>query len=308
MTWAIANWAQVYETAESKRLKSMPWVRLPCDLASSGYIEMLTEHEDGEAHFGAWVAVLELAVRGSERGTLSRSNGRPHTLRSIAAVTRYSETTLSAMLERAVAMGWATHTDTPSEKLGATQQNAGSGPAKPRGREEEIRGEEKREENTDGGAALVALPKAATPAKQAPPPMEAIAAAYLEILVPPLPALRCGVPASARRNVMARWRATPDIEEWRQVFQTVKGSPFLLGNNDRGWRASFLWIVQAANWDKIRENTYSTTAGGITANDVGDAIMQNARSVIDEQRQRSADDGDGGRPQIASRSVPHLRG
>ena len=302
MTWAIANWGETYETYESRRLKSMPWVRLPCDLASSGYVEMLTEHEDGEAHFGAWVAVLELAVRCPERGTLTRSNGRPHTLRSLAAITRFREATIEAMLGRAVDMGWATLAQDEEIPQSAREIPA-ERPTRPRDREEKRR-EEKKKTEYSGGEAMPAPAKAAKKGA----PMDDIADLYHETLVPPLPKLRCGVPASARRNVTARWKAHPDLKEWREVFDTVRGSPFLTGNNDRGWKATLIWIVKAENWDKIQNATYSTTTGGVATNDVGDAIMQNARRLTDEQRQRAENDGNGGRPQIASRSIPHLRG
>ena len=301
MTWAIAKWGENYETYESRRLKSMPWVRLPCDLASSGYVEMLTEHEDGEAHFGAWVAVLELAVRCPERGVLTRSNGRPHTVKSMAAVTRFREATIDAMLGRAVDMGWATMTQDDEITQIARPKHADS-PTKTRGREDKRREDKRKTEYSDDES----IPVPAKAAKMGPP-MDDIADLYHDILVPPLPKLRCGIPASARRNVTARWKAHPSLREWREVFDTVSSSPFLLGNNDRGWKATLIWIVKAENWDKIQNDTYSTTEGGVAANDVGDAIMENARKLTNEQRQRAENDGDGRRLEITGGGIPDIR-
>lgn len=42
-----------------------------------------------------------------------------------------------------------------------------------------------------------------------------------------------------------------------QVFQSVLDSPFLLGDNDRGWTADFDWIFKPANFTKILEQRYN---------------------------------------------------
>lgn len=42
-----------------------------------------------------------------------------------------------------------------------------------------------------------------------------------------------------------------------QVFQNVLHSEFLLGNNDRNWRADFDWIFKPANFTKILEGNYN---------------------------------------------------
>lgn len=42
-----------------------------------------------------------------------------------------------------------------------------------------------------------------------------------------------------------------------QAFQSVLDSPFLLGDNDRGWTADFDWIFKPANFTKILEQRYN---------------------------------------------------
>lgn len=47
------------------------------------------------------------------------------------------------------------------------------------------------------------------------------------------------------------------LEEWRQVFQKVKDSPFCQGDNDRGWRADFDWITKnQENSARVLEGKY----------------------------------------------------
>ena len=42
-----------------------------------------------------------------------------------------------------------------------------------------------------------------------------------------------------------------------EAFRNVLASPFLLGDNDRSWRADFDWIFKPANYTKILEQRYN---------------------------------------------------
>lgn len=59
-----------------------------------------------------------------------------------------------------------------------------------------------------------------------------------------------------RRAVKARV-AQYGKEAVMTVFRLVSESPFLLGANDRGWRADFDWIFKQQNFTKILEGTYN---------------------------------------------------
>ena len=49
-------------------------------------------------------------------------------------------------------------------------------------------------------------------------------------------------------------KAMPIIEE---LFLKIQTSPFLIGNNQRGWRASFDWVFSnGKNWVKVLEGNY----------------------------------------------------
>ncbi len=61
---------------------------------------------------------------------------------------------------------------------------------------------------------------------------------------------------SRRRAVKARV-AQYGKEAVIQVFRLVSESPFLLGSNDRGWRADFDWIFKQQNFTKILEGNYN---------------------------------------------------
>lgn len=61
-------------------------------------------------------------------------------------------------------------------------------------------------------------------------------------------------------HIRARMEDLPTIEDWRQLFDKVKSSPFLRGENDRGWTADFDWVVgNDTNFVKVLEGKYKPT-------------------------------------------------
>ena len=55
------------------------------------------------------------------------------------------------------------------------------------------------------------------------------------------------------------------MEYWDAVIAQVRSSPFLLGNNDRGWVANYDFVVERA--EKIMDGKYS--AGMVPKGAVG---------------------------------------
>ena len=49
------------------------------------------------------------------------------------------------------------------------------------------------------------------------------------------------------------------IEEIREVFEKANKSKFLQGSNDRGWSATFDWIITPDNFEKIRDGNYDNS-------------------------------------------------
>jgi hypothetical protein len=50
-----------------------------------------------------------------------------------------------------------------------------------------------------------------------------------------------------------------DPEWWTKLFAQVRDRPFLLGDNDRGWKATFDFVVK--NAEKIMDGAYVQGAG-----------------------------------------------
>lgn len=63
-----------------------------------------------------------------------------------------------------------------------------------------------------------------------------------------------------KKAIGTRWRETPDLETFEQLFKKAEASPFLKGDNDRNWRASFDWLLKPSNMIKVLEGNYDDAA------------------------------------------------
>lgn len=105
----VAGWSKHFENNRTRELRQMAWVPVPNRLDSDGYATLI-EGENGPAHFGAWIVLLEVASRCTPRGTLLRDgrNGSrvPHDVASLGRLTRFPAQMLAGAIERLVEIGW----------------------------------------------------------------------------------------------------------------------------------------------------------------------------------------------------------
>ena len=77
LTLRIRDWNDIFENAESRKLKSLRWVAMPNKTNSQGYTA-LVEHPRGALHYGAWCAIVlvcSLREPREKRGTLPEADG-----------------------------------------------------------------------------------------------------------------------------------------------------------------------------------------------------------------------------------------
>ena len=124
MLLKIRDWEHHFENNRTRELKSLGWVPLPNRQDGDGYTELL-DHKDGASHYGAWVAIVQVASRCDPRGTLLR-DGRTslhcskiaHDSASLSRMTRIPKHILQAAIERLISIGWleAVETETDAAK------------------------------------------------------------------------------------------------------------------------------------------------------------------------------------------------
>lgn len=77
-------------------------------------------------------------------------------------------------------------------------------------------------------------------------------------LLPQLPKVKMWTDGR-NKTLQARWKESKErqsLEWWQKYFDIVVDSPFLLGENDRKFRADLEWLIQIRNMPKVLEGKY----------------------------------------------------
>lgn len=71
-----------------------------------------------------------------------------------------------------------------------------------------------------------------------------------------LPVVRGKLSKARRQQARARLREYPDPADWRRAFHCIADCKWMHGDNDRGWRADFDFLIQAKSLPKLVEQSY----------------------------------------------------
>lgn len=82
---------------------------------------------------------------------------------------------------------------------------------------------------------------------------------FWNLLPAPFPRVTKVTP-KRRTATEARLRDTPELKRWERAIAVLPGSPFLRGENDRGWVANFDWLMRPDTLTKLEEGNYSGTS------------------------------------------------
>lgn len=103
-TYRIPNWSATFENSRSTSIKDTRWVPLPNRLDQLEYLTIV-DHPNGAAHFGAWIALVQVASGCDKRGTLRRgavSLGP----RELSLVTHMPLSVFEEVIPRLLEVGW----------------------------------------------------------------------------------------------------------------------------------------------------------------------------------------------------------
>jgi hypothetical protein len=127
--------------------------------------------------------------------------------------------------------------------------------------------------------------KAADAARPSP---QAFADAWNEDTTPPI--ARCRELTDKRRKqAVARLRERP-IDEWRHIFQRINASDFCRGQNDRGWIATFDWVLQPDTAAKVLEGKYDNRTKVVSAAETRAANLKREREAWLNRNKGASDD------------------
>lgn len=178
--YEIARWSEVFETSESRKLKSLPWIAERTDFTSTGWQQGLDEFGPSEwlLIYGAWMVIVRTAATAKNRGRLCGDKGEPWSAARIARPSGTCPDLIARAFSWAVKVGWLVSVDftsgdspdnlpTGREKTTATRQDSteqdkternGTGPSAEPSRADVS---ESAESQTKGRPASVKLPQLA---------------------------------------------------------------------------------------------------------------------------------------------------
>lgn len=108
VVYEVARWAEVFETAESRKYKTLTWISERVDFDSTGWQSGLEEFGPLEwpKVYGNWMILLRVASKAKVRGRLSGDKGEAWTASRIARPSGCNETGIQQAFDFAVKIGW----------------------------------------------------------------------------------------------------------------------------------------------------------------------------------------------------------
>jgi hypothetical protein len=122
----VKDWSRNFETHESRKCKRLEWIAVPNDLSDIRY-RMLLDHPNGTAHFGAWIAIVEVASTCKPRGVLA-DGGVALSAKHLSFKTGIPEGVLAEAIPRLLELGWL---DESSDLPGDSPEVPGDSPEVP---------------------------------------------------------------------------------------------------------------------------------------------------------------------------------
>ena len=105
--YAVKDWNDKYEIAQSRKLKYMHWVAIPNQYKGNGYMT-LSELPKAVEIFAAFILIVEVASTMKTRGLLVSDGGLPLTPKHLSKITYYPEHIFKMAFEELVKpeIGW----------------------------------------------------------------------------------------------------------------------------------------------------------------------------------------------------------
>ena len=261
-TYRISSWSETFETADSRKHKSLSWVSLPIDRQSNGYQSMIDHFgDDAPSVYGAWCVLISIAAGCPVRGVLASSRGNAFSISRIARMAHMPQEVFERLIPWALRkeVGWLEidshdgESSTGCESIAnqsaielpnTTQHNTTQPNQSPSDSVDEI---------ADGESSLpVGISEKANPPKPSVKPEEVFAAWNKSRSVKKANSL------TKERRKKLRTRLADPNWPWRAAIAALP-----VANDDRfDWQPDIDWLIRnETNAFKLAEGSYSNRAG-----------------------------------------------
>jgi len=105
---AVSRWSEVFETAESRRHRSLLWISVPVSFNSTGLQRLLDEFDGikAAALYGCWNALLKVAATAPTRGVLAGQKGEAYTPGRLARLSGFPQEIFEELIQWCLRSGW----------------------------------------------------------------------------------------------------------------------------------------------------------------------------------------------------------
>jgi len=121
--FTVKDWDSLFENHASRKLKGLGWVPIPNSHDSIAYCRMMAR-KDGPEIFAAWILIVQLASRCTDRGILASSDGRAYGPDEMAVKTRGPERIFSLALPYLCQVGWMNSEPSLAESADVAAESA----------------------------------------------------------------------------------------------------------------------------------------------------------------------------------------
>ena len=102
--YRITKWTETFETADSRRHRSLKWFSVSIGFSSNGYALMIGQFgDDAPAIYGAWIALVNIVAVCPVRGILSTSSGAGLTVDRLSLLSHFPSTVFGKLIEWPIA-------------------------------------------------------------------------------------------------------------------------------------------------------------------------------------------------------------
>ena len=104
----VSRWSEVFETAESRRHRTLIWIAVPVSFNSTGLQRLLDEFEPVKAAalYGCWNALLKVAATAPQRGVLAGQKGESYSAGRLARLSGFPRELFEELIPWCVEVGW----------------------------------------------------------------------------------------------------------------------------------------------------------------------------------------------------------
>lgn len=272
----ITKWSLCFESADTRKRQRLGWFLSPSGCDSKGFRKLMRDGKDGLATLGFFQALCQsMATQNASSrkvGIFQNSDGELMDFDDIMELSRLNgmaPADYQQIIGRLVSVGWIC-----LHKSLETEQSATclppvcqSHPGFVKG-EGEGKGQGEGKEQGQGG-------------ERAPSGEED----EIFKLWNSFRELQKIAKVSAERKAKAKIRLRDSFfrEHWKSAIEKIAKTPFLLGQNDRGWTADIDWFLKPESLTRIVEGKYASTPPTTQANqprnmDVSGKILQLPKS------------------------------